>query len=117
METAGKRPSRPPYGEQQKFFIAYMRIIKHKSWAQIGEEYAICFPEDTSPRSKGGLTSVYYRVRKEWGLPEVNEVVAETSILDRWMVHSRACNFDADFLSHMGYVEPPAEDQFGWGFV
>ena len=66
MESAGKRPSRPPYGEQQKFFIAYMRIIKHKSWAQIGEEYAICFPEDTSPRSKGGLTSVYYRVRKEW---------------------------------------------------
>ncbi|KAI6853453.1 hypothetical protein KC323_g9370, partial [Hortaea werneckii] len=51
------------------------------------------------------------------GLPEVNEVDAETSILERWMVHSRACNFDADFLSHMGYIEPPAEDQFGWGFV
>ncbi|RMY63494.1 hypothetical protein D0863_10507 [Hortaea werneckii] len=84
-----------------------MRIIRNKSWAQIGEEYAICFLKDTSPRSKGGLT----------GLPEVNEVDAETSILERWMVHSRACNFDADFLSHMGYIEPPAEDQFGWGFV
>ncbi|KAI6848940.1 hypothetical protein KC323_g9580 [Hortaea werneckii] len=83
MESASKRPSRPPYGEQQKFFIAYMRIIRNESWAQIGEEYAIRFPEDTSPRSKGALTSVYYRVRQEWELPQVNEVDAETSILER----------------------------------
>lgn len=62
----GKRASRPAYNEQQKFFIAYMRIVRQKSWAQIGEDYAICFPEDGTPRSKGGLTSVYYRLRKEW---------------------------------------------------
>ncbi|KAI6789072.1 hypothetical protein KC361_g8706 [Hortaea werneckii] len=117
MASTGKRASRPPYSEQQKFFIAYMRIIKHKSWAQIGEEYAVCFREGTSPRSKEGLTSVYYRVRKEWGLSNVNEAVVETSILDRWMVHSMAYNFDAHFLDHMGYDEPPVEDQLGWGWL
>ncbi|KAI6914225.1 hypothetical protein KC318_g701 [Hortaea werneckii] len=117
MASTGKRASRPPYSEQQKFFIAYMLIIKHKSWAQIGEEYAVCFRAGTSPRSKEGLTSVYYRVRKEWGLSHVNEAVVETSILDRWMVHSTAYNFDAHFLDHMGYDEPPVEDQLGWGWL
>ncbi|RMY91567.1 hypothetical protein D0861_03001, partial [Hortaea werneckii] len=79
IESASKRPLRPPYSEQQKFFIAYIRII--------GKEYAICFPKDTSPQSKGGLTSVYYRI-----------------------VYSRAYNFDVDFLSYIGYIKPPIED-------
>lgn len=61
-----KRASRPAYGEQEKFFIAYMRIVKAKSWAQIGEEFALKFPSNSGVRSKDGLTSVYYRVRKDW---------------------------------------------------
>lgn len=61
------RAARLPYTEQQKFFIMYQRITKELSWPDIEEKSVHHF----NVRSGDGLTSVYYRVRKHWGMREV----------------------------------------------
>lgn len=61
------RPPRPSYNEEQRFCIMYLRIVRDKSWPEIEDKFAELF----NTRSKGGLTSVYYRIRKSWGLKDV----------------------------------------------
>lgn len=63
-----QRPPRPSYSDEQKFFIMYMRIIRDETWPDIALRFLENFGGDSSSpsRSKGGLTSVYYRVRKTW---------------------------------------------------
>ena len=98
------RPPRPSYGEEQKFFIMYMRIIMDKSWPEIEDRFTRTFGQRSTQRSKGGLTSVYYRIRKGWGLEEVLKTGSETLASDKLAVHLRAGHFSADFLASIGYL-------------
>ncbi|KAH9824510.1 hypothetical protein Tdes44962_MAKER10231 [Teratosphaeria destructans] len=98
------RPPRPAYTEEQKFFIMYMRIILNKPWSAIEDAYTEMFgPDRTGGRSKGGLTSVYYRIRRNWGLEEVLQTSPNAIDGDRRMIEFRARNFSEDFLSSIGY--------------
>ncbi|KAF2766081.1 hypothetical protein EJ03DRAFT_338641 [Teratosphaeria nubilosa] len=98
------RPPRPAYTEEQKFFIMYMRIILNKPWSAIEDAYTEMFgPDRTGGRSKGGLTSVYYRIRRNWGLEEVLQTSPNAMNGDRQMIEFRARNFSEDFLSSIGY--------------
>lgn len=56
------RAPRPAYSEEQKFYIMFARILRGRSWPEIERDFARLFGQRISQRSKGGLTSVYYRV-------------------------------------------------------
>ncbi|GAB7336747.1 hypothetical protein MBLNU13_g10842t1 [Cladosporium sp. NU13] len=92
------RAARPPYTEEQKFFIMYQRIIRELSWPDIKDKFVYRF----DVRSGDGLTSVYYRVRKDWGMKEVLETQTGSSS-DRAIVKARANRFSRDFLKMLGY--------------
>lgn len=67
------RPARPSYDPEQKFFIMYYRIVKKLPWFEIEQEYKKVF----GLRTKDGLTSVYYRIRHEWGMRKVEDATAD----------------------------------------
>lgn len=99
------RPARSAYTEEQKFFIMYNRIVQELSWPEIENRFAAFF----RLRSKDGLTSVYYRIRKDWGMEEV--LKAESSFADdRGKVKERSCRFHREFLENLGYLDSTAED-------
>lgn len=60
--TLKQRATRPVYNEEQKFFIMYTRIVLDQGWSDIEDRFAEVFGQ----RSKDGLTSMYYRIRKSW---------------------------------------------------
>jgi hypothetical protein len=91
------RPARPSYNEEQKFFIMYYRVIKKLSWPAIEDKFASFF----KTRTKDGLTSVYYRIRKKWGMEEVLKTAPD----DRSKVKTRAAHFSSDFLTDLGYFD------------
>ena len=103
--TRTPRAPRPSYGEEQRFFIMYMRIIMDKSWPEIEDRFTRTFGQRSTQRSKGGLTSVYYRIRKSWGLEEVLKTGSETLMSDKLAVHQRARNFEPTFLASIGYLQ------------
>jgi len=94
-----RRPARPSYTEEQKFFIVYYRLIRKFSWREIGVQYAEFF----NSRNEDGLTSVYYRTRDDWGMGLVreSEIASES---DRGIVEERASNFSKKFLKDLGYA-------------
>jgi hypothetical protein len=92
------RAGRPPYTEEQKFFIMYQRIIRELSWSDIEDKFVHHF----NVRSGDGLTSVYYCVRKDWGMTEVSKTQSGSSS-DRVIVEARANRFSRDFLEMLGY--------------
>ncbi|RMY98685.1 hypothetical protein D0864_04292 [Hortaea werneckii] len=97
------RPTRLAYREYEKFFVAYMRIVKARGWSQIEIQFARTFGQ---PRGKVGLTSMYYRLRKEWALPEVHESQAEDKEAEFMAIRSHAANFSHDILAQFGYEDP-----------
>ncbi|KAI7089686.1 hypothetical protein KC356_g2201 [Hortaea werneckii] len=96
------RAPRPAYSEEQKFYIMYARIIRGRSWPEIEQDFARLFGPRVSQRSKGGLTSVYYRVRKDWGLEDVLQTDTTATAHDRQVVDLRARRFSWDFLVSIG---------------
>ncbi|KJX98154.1 hypothetical protein TI39_contig429g00021 [Zymoseptoria brevis] len=98
--TRKPRAPRPSYSEEQKFFIMYARIMRDLSWPEIEDRFADTFGQ----RSKGGLTSVYYRVRRDWGLAEVLKSGPGTFAAECREVELRARNFSKDFLVQIGYI-------------
>lgn len=96
------RAPRPSYSEEQKFFIMYARIMRDQSWPEIEDKFAEIFGQ----RSKGGLTSVYYRARRDWGLAEVLKSGPGTFSSDCREVEQRATNFSKPFLIQIGYLPP-----------
>lgn len=98
------RGPRPSYSEEQKFFIMFLRIIHGKSWPEIGDAFDRRFGKGFEPRSKGGLTSVYYRIRKSWGLSEVLSGGPDTLAEDTKEVVRKAGHFSRDFLVSVGYL-------------
>ena len=95
------RPARPSYSEEQKFFIMYYRVIKELSWPEIEDKFASFF----NLRTKDGLTSVYYRIRKNWGMEEVLKTGPDGSMGDRGKVESKAAHFSREFLTNLGYFD------------
>jgi len=93
------RPARPAYREYERFFVAYMRIVKAEGWSKIEIRFARTFGQ---PRGKDGLTSMYYRLRKEWALPEVHESQAEDKEAEFMAIRSHAANFSHDILAQFG---------------
>jgi hypothetical protein len=76
----------------------YYRIIRELSWLEIQNEFKRFF----NLRTKDGLTSVYYRIRKTWSMDKV--LGTETSAMSaRDVVESKASNFSRDFLEKLGY--------------
>ncbi|KAI5361991.1 hypothetical protein Slin15195_G056400 [Septoria linicola] len=100
MADRRPRPPRPSYSEEQKFFIMYARIIRDNTWPEIEDRFDKLF----GMRTKGGLTSVYYRVRREWGLMEVLKSGPGSYAADCREVEQRAMNFSREFLSQIGYL-------------
>lgn len=94
------RDPRPSYSEEQKFFIMWARIVQEKGWTEIEDEFARIFNQ----RTKGGLTSVYYRIRKSWKLRDVLNNDPGSSDADRQAVATRALNFSRAFLRDIGYA-------------
>lgn len=94
------RAARPSYTEEQKFFIMYQRVINELSWPEIEVRFASFF----KLRSRDGLTSVYYRIRKDWGMKEVLKSQSY-SVDDGKKVKERAAHFSRDFLAEVGFFE------------
>lgn len=94
------RRSRPSYTEEQKFFIMYHRIIQKLSWPKIEAKFAAFF----NSRTKDGLTSVYYRLRKDWGMKEVLKADCHAAN-DVGKVVEKAAQFQNDFLKGLGYFD------------
>lgn len=91
------RPARPPYTEEQELFIMYHRIFRELSWPEIEDKFARFFDF----RTGDGLTSVYYRIRKNWGMQKVSKSKS-CSVGDRSKVEARARRFSRDFLEKLG---------------
>lgn len=100
MQGRTPRAPRPSYSEEQKFFIMYARVVKDQTWPEIEDQFNVIF----GTRTKGGLTSVYYRVRKDWGLMEVLKSGPDSFQADCKEVERRARNFSAEFLAQIGYL-------------
>lgn len=100
MTDRRPRAPRPSYSEEQKFFIMYARIIRDNTWPEIEDRFEKLF----GTRTKGGLTSVYYRVRREWGLMEVLKSGPGSYAADCREVEQRAMNFSREYLSQIGYL-------------
>lgn len=98
--TCRKRLPRPSYTEEQKFFIMHARIVQDKSWEDIEAQFVRIFSE----RSRGGLTSVYYRIRKIWGLEEVLKSGPQSFAGDREKVDHKALFLTRPFLHKIGYL-------------
>jgi hypothetical protein len=82
------RLPRPSYTDEQRSFIMYYRIIGELSWPEIESEFASFF----NLRTKDGLTSVYYRIRKTWAMNKVSDTDT-SSMSDRSIVESKSSRF------------------------
>ena len=94
------RPPASSYSEEQKFLIMFARIVQDKCWLDIENDFAAIFGD----RTRGGLTSVYYRIRKSWGLDEVLKSGKSSYEAEKRVVDRRAENFSRDFLLSIGYL-------------
>ncbi len=94
------RSPRPTYSEEQRFFVMYARLVQDKPWPAIEEGFANIFKQ----RSKGGLCSLYYRIRRSWGLEDVLKSDANYWALERRIVDEKAFFHSQDFLLSIGYL-------------
>jgi hypothetical protein len=97
------RSPRPSYTEEQKFFIMFARIIQDKGWLEIESDFARIWGQ----RTKGGLTSVYYRIRKSWNLDDVLKSGASSSQKEQKAVADKAGHCSHAFLVKIGYLKGP----------
>lgn len=98
--TCVPRFARPCYNEEQKFFIMYYRLVERFSWPEIEERFAILF----NLRSKDGLTSAYYRIRRSWGMEQVLKNRARPED-DLSTIERKASRFSRAFLENIGYFD------------
>ena len=81
--------------------VMYARIVLEKCWPQIEDDFSQIFGQ----RTKGGLTSVYYRIRRTWGLPDVLRSEASSYEAEKAVVDQRAANFTRESLLRIGYLQ------------
>lgn len=73
----------------------YHRLIKKESWDDIEKMFENFF----GTRTKDALNSVYYRIRKEWGMKPVLFGSSESDISK---VEGKAKMVPSDFLEKIG---------------
>lgn len=95
------RPARPSYSEEQKFCIMYYRVIKKLSWCEIEDKFTTFF----DLRTKNGIISVYYRIRKNWKMKDVLKLKTGDAELDRKIVEEKASLIPHEFLVRLGYFK------------
>ena len=78
----------------------YARIVQDKCWHDIEDDFVRIFGQ----RTKGGLTSMYYRIRKNWGLEEVLKSGVSSSKAEKTVVDQRAAHFSRESLLTIGYL-------------
>ena len=73
LPVRGRRPSRPTYHARHQHYIMFAAIVQEKAWSVIETEFARLFPvvhhlteQERFERSRNGLNSRYYRLRREW---------------------------------------------------
>jgi hypothetical protein len=98
IPTREPRSARPPYNEEQKFFIMYYRTVEQLSWPDMEDKFAQLF----NLRSKDGLTSAYYRIRGSWGMEQVLKNQARPED-DLDTIERKADLFSRAFLENIGY--------------
>jgi hypothetical protein len=101
FRTPVTRPARPSYTEEQRFFIMYHHVIQKLAWNKIEQKYAKFFDQRTVP----ALTSVYYRIRKAWGMNKVTETAPEDHLNDCGKVNCKASDLSGEFLKQLGYSD------------
>lgn len=74
----------------------YHRVIKKESWDDIENMFENFF----GTRTKDALNSVYYRIRKEWGMQPVLFGSSESDMLK---VKEKAKMVPSDYLQSIGY--------------
>lgn len=98
----GGREPRAAYSDQEQFFIMYSRIVEERDWRRIEDDFERIFGQR---RPKDGLTAVYYRIRKSWGMPQVLQSAPERYREDVEKVHARSKQYSNDFLRRIGYSD------------
>jgi hypothetical protein len=94
------RPARPSYTDEQRFSIMYYRTFREHSWPEIEDEFARLF----NLRTKDALTSVYYRIRKMWGMEKILGTDLRTTS-ERSRFESEANRFSRHYLMDLGYFD------------
>ncbi|KAM0707270.1 hypothetical protein Q7P35_006602 [Cladosporium inversicolor] len=99
-ETSKRNPrsARPSYNEERMFLIMHRRVVKELSWPGVENEFAKFF----ELRSKPGLTSVYYRIRQDWGMEKVLKSRVHKAN-DLRVIERKAAHFSRTFLESIGY--------------
>jgi hypothetical protein len=95
------RDARPSYGEEQKFFVMYIRVVKGLPWPKIEKAFSTLF----GLRTQDGLTSVYYRIRMNWKMKEVKKTDLKAVSSDKNVVKRKATHFSTEFLTEVGYCD------------
>jgi hypothetical protein len=78
----------------------YYRVVREHSWPEIEDEFARL----SNLRTKDALTSVYYRIRKMWGMKKILDTDL-CSKSERSRVESEPSRFSRDFLMDLSYVD------------
>jgi hypothetical protein len=99
--SGASRGARPFYSEEQKFFIMYSRVIKGLPWPKIEKSFSTLF----GLRMQDGLTSVYYRIRRNWKMKDVKKTDLKAVSSDKNVVKRRATHFSTEFLTEVGYCD------------
>lgn len=95
------RERRDPYSEEMQFFVIFARIIRCKNWQEIEDDFEANFGER---RPRDGLTAMYYRLRKRWGMQQVTESEPGRVQSDVDIVHSRSRELSQQFLRSISYA-------------
>lgn len=91
------------YTEEMKFFIMYLRLIRGCKWDEITRRFQLEFHVS---RSTTGLTSVYYRIRREYGLEKVLDGGRRArSDEDVRKLHEKAREMPDQLLRRIGYLD------------
>jgi len=98
QQRTRSRAPRPPYSKEQKFFIMYCRIVRNAQWHDIEDWFTTFF----GLRTKSGLTSVYYRIRRAWNMKEITSTGSSTLESDRDKVIAKANQCSESFLISLG---------------
>ncbi|GAB7349760.1 hypothetical protein MBLNU459_g0487t1 [Dothideomycetes sp. NU459] len=98
----GGRETRTAYSEHMQFFIMYSRVALEHDWRRIEDDFEKIFGQR---RAKDGLTAVYYRIRKNWGMKQVLQNAPERHHEDMNKVHERSKHYSNDFLRQIGYLD------------
>ena len=90
------RDERHEYTEEEEFAIIYWKIVMAMDWKTITTRMNERYPK--KPRSAGGLSSKYYRIREKWGLSGARDSSEEKSPQEISKVLEMGKVFGDDFL-------------------